>query len=209
MRKTIILLGVYLFFAQALAAQNEINSFVLSAGKSWHGTGDLDGLVAEVCYEHYIAKLVSFSTALTTTIHYGKDDGFNDQSPGITPDTRLMRFTTAGLQISSLVNFAVLSLTAHKIQIGAGPLLRFQSTSHPSQYGYYQNQGSFPEPFYVIYDPGKQNTITAGFGLSLMYLAKINKKYQVGIKASFQNDTNSDVLTAVSLILCRKLPHLR
>jgi hypothetical protein len=90
----------------------------------------MDGIGAEVNYEHFLAKLVSISTGLATTIHYKKDNGFNDQRPGSTPDARLMRFTTAGLQINSLLNFSVLSLASHQIQVGGGPLLRFQSTSY-------------------------------------------------------------------------------
>ncbi|MGE5106177.1 MAG: hypothetical protein ACM3H8_01420, partial [Sphingobacteriales bacterium] len=55
--------------------------------------------------------------------------------------------------------------------------------------------------FYIIYDPGKQNTFSVGYSFGLSYLFKISNKYEIGVRALFQNDTNSDAITQISLSL--------
>jgi hypothetical protein len=208
MKLTLTLLVFTLFFEMA-AAQQEVNSFQLSVGPSWHGTGDLRGFAVGVTYEHDYTKRFSLANGLTTTIHYGKDQAFNSLFPGISPEERLMRFTTAGIQLHSLAGLAILSTADHKLKVDAGVILRFQSTSYPAAYSYYQDSTVFPEPFYVIYDIGKQNTLSPGYTFGLSYLTKISMQYQLGIKAFFQNDTNADAITGVSLTIGRLLPRLR
>ena len=118
--KTNLLIIISLLLINSVVAQNTVNAFQLTIGKSWHGTGDLDGMKAEVIYEHNFSKRISLSNAIATTIHYGKDKGFNELVPGSSPDANLMRFTTAGIQFNPLINFAVLSRADHTIKLGGG-----------------------------------------------------------------------------------------
>ena len=64
-------------------------------------------------------------------------------------------------------------------------------------------------PFYIINDHGKQNSFNVGYAAEISYVAMATNKWQIGVKASFQNDTNSDAITAVSLIVGRILPRLK
>ena len=204
-----LLIVIITFLNIKLFAQKKPPSIQFSLGKSWHGTGDLTGVAADILYEKNLSKRLFFSNGLTTTIHSGKDKGFNSLLPGTSPDNRLMRFTTAGLQLTSLLHYTLLSFPNQKFRIDGGGVLRFQSTSFPEQYNYVQNTNIYPEPFYVIYVPGKQNTFSAGYSFGLSYIVTVSSKYEVGIKALFQNDTNSDAITQISFIIGRFLNILK
>ena len=77
-----LLLGTCYLFSIALAAQETSNSIQLSGGKSWHGTGDLTGIIVDVSYKHQLKKRIDLTSGIATTIHYGKDKGFNFLLPG-------------------------------------------------------------------------------------------------------------------------------
>lgn len=203
--KKCLLFVLILLLASRGFSQKKIRSIQLCAGKSWHGTGDLKGFSVDVLYNQHITKKVDFSAGLTSTIHYGKDGGFNSLFPGISPDERLIRFTTAGIQLSSLINYSVFYSHDNQLKIGVGPIVRFQSSSYPDSYGLYQNQNIFPEPFYVIYNYEKQNLVTSGYNVALTFLTKISINSGIGVKAFFQNDTNGDVITGISFIYSRLL----
>ena len=190
---------------QNILAQKNVPSVQLSCGKSWHGTGDLNGIIFDVSYDYNIKKRIDFSNGLTTTIHYGKDQELSGLSFNSSPDEKLLRFTTAGIQLTSLMNFALLYSIDNQLKFGVGPILRFQSTSLPDIYSYYQDPNVFPEPFYVFNNYTKPNTFTIGYNFGITYLTKISLNYEIGIKAFFQNDTNGDAITSISLILGRFL----
>ena len=184
-----------------LIGTKKIHSIQLSGGRSWHGTGDLKGIMFDVSYDHTIKKRIDFSNGLTTTIHYGKDDELIGIFPNPASGENLLRFTTAGIQLTSLMNFAFLYSPDNQLKVGGGPILRFQSSSLPDIYAYYQDPNVFPAPFYVFNYRTKQNTFSIGYAFGVTYLTKISLKYEVGIKAFFQNDTNGDAITSISLIL--------
>jgi len=198
--KTLLPAFLILTLAQSTSAQKNVQSIQLSGGKSWHGTGDLNGIIFDISYDHTIKKRIDFSSGLTTTIHYGKDDELIGVFPNSSPDENLLRFTTAGVQLTSLMNFALLYSVDNQLKAGAGTILRFQSTSIPDIFGYYHDPNVFPEPFYVFNYRTKQNTFGIGYTFGITYLTKISLKYEIGIKAFFQNDTNGDAITSVSLI---------
>ncbi len=203
--KTTVLLLLSFIILKTSTAQKDLPSLQLSIGKSWHGTGDLDGVAIDLSYLHPITKRLDFSNGLTTTIHHGKDKGLNFLFPGASPDNRLLTFTTGGIQLTSLMNYAILSFPGVKLKAIGGGIFRYQSTSLPEILSYYQEQRYFPEPFYVIDKRGKQNTFSAGYTFGLGVLVKILPKYQAGIKAMFQNDTNADAITQISFTLGRSL----
>lgn len=205
-KKNNILLPLFLILSYNLSfAQNKISSLQLSIGKSWHGTGDLNGIIVEAAYENYFIKRLSFSNALTTTIHYKRDKGFNDLIPNISPANRLLHFTTAGLQTTSLLHYTILELPNHKFRVDGGLILRFQSSTYPEQYRYVQDPNIYEEPFYVIYESGRQNIFSVGYCTGLSYLVNVCSKYQIGLRALFQNDTNADAITQMSITFSRLL----
>jgi len=200
---------ILLFLSLNTSAQKQSNFFNLSAGPSWHGTGDLRGFGFDVMYVHFYSKRFSFSNGIGTTIHYGKDKGFNGYSPGASPDKSLMRHTTAGIQFNSMADFAFILLPYLKVQVSAGAILRYQSSSYPSLFGYVQDTRFYPEPFYVFDNRDKQNTFSPGYAVGFTLLTKLSQKYQAGIKTFFQNDNKGDVLTSISFIVGRILPDMK
>ena len=201
----ILLLTTYYLFSIALAAQEPSNSIQLSGGKSWHGTGDLTGIIVDVSYKHQLKKRIDLTSSIATTIHYGKDKGFNFLLPGSSPEERLINFTTAGIQLNSILNYSLIYSRDNQLKAGAGLVLRFQSSSRTGSYSYYQDPSIFPEPFYVFYNTEKQNIFAAGYTFGLSFLTKLSSNYEIGLKAFFQNDTNADAITYISLIIGRNL----
>ena len=204
MKKILLLTTCYLS-SIALAAQETSNSIQLSGGKSWHGTGDLNGIIVDVSYKHHLKKRIDLTSGIATTIHYGKDKGFNSLLPGSSPEERLINFTTAGVQLNSILNYSLFYSRDNQFKAGAGFVLRFQSSSRSGNYAYYQDPSIFPEPFYVFYITERQNIFAAGYTFGLSFLTKISSNYEIGLKAFFQNDTNADAITYISLIIGRNL----
>lgn len=198
-----------LLFVFTLFAQTETNKISIAAGPSMHGTGDFKGFIVSITYEHELAKRFSLSNGLTTTINYGRDQAFNSLFPGVSPQNRLMNFTTAGIQWNASGNYYLIAKRETKLSAWAGAMLRFQSSSFPSVYSYTQDQRIYPEPFYVIYNNEKQNTLSPGYSFGLSFKSRIAPKYFLGIGAGFQNDTNGDAITFVSLSFERVLPKFR
>ena len=187
-------------------AQITDHSIQVSGGYSVHGTGDLQGFVAEVGYDHVFSKRIDWTNALTTTIHSGKDLLFaypNSPSPGA---DRGANFTTAGFQLTSMGHFAPIFVRDQKVKLGAGAIFRYQSSSMPNSYGIYSDPRYFPEPFYVMYDPEPGNLFTIGYTFGITWEVRVAPNYAIGLKAMFQNDTNGDAITSMSILLGRLFP---
>ncbi len=116
-----------------------------------------------------------------------------------------MKSTTAGIQLSSVINYAIAGKHGDQLRVGAGPLLRFQSSSYPSIYGYTQDPNVYPSGFYTIYDNSHQNTFTIGYAVGMSFHTKLSSKYETGVKVFFQNDTNGDAITSISLLFGRSI----
>ena len=179
------------------------HSIQLSVGYSGHGTGDLQGVAIELGYDHVFNKRLDWTNALTTTIHSGKDAVFaypSSPSPGA---DRAFNITTAGIQLTSMAHFAVVSARDQKLKFGAGAIIRYQSSSMPDVYGIYQDPVRFPEPFFVFYDPRPGNIGTVGYTFGITWQVKVSPKYEIGLKGMFQNDTNGDAITSISILAGR------
>lgn len=196
---------LFLFTALPAFAQKGEGALQLSGGKSWHGTGDLSGFMAEVGYSHNFSRHFNLTTGLTTMIHSGKDNGLNSIMPGASPDESLMRFTTASIQLTPVANFAPLRIGPHKLYLGGGGLVRFQSTSRPGMYLYSQDSNRYPTSFYSFYNREDFTTLSVGYTFGPSLIVQAARNYQVGVKAMFQNDTNSDAITYISLIVGRNV----
>jgi hypothetical protein len=200
MRK-LLLVATFAFLSSCAFTQTDINNINIAVGKSMHGTGDLNGIAVSLAYEHELAKRFSFGSALTTTINYGKDSWVGS--------VNAFHYTTAGIQLNPFGQFHIIANRDQKLSFGLGGLLRFQTTSLPSAYGYYDEPNRFPEPFYAFRYYDKTNTVSPGYTMSLTFRNRIASKYFLGIRAAFQNDTHSDVITSISLLLERVLPRFK
>lgn len=190
------LLGSFLF--SQVAAQSK-NAIFVSGGKSFHGTGDLKGIAVDVMHEHNLNNRFSWSNSLTTTIHYKINRGPNNNSSQPFLQDNLLRFTTAGIQLNSHIDLTLINISNNKINLEVGPMLRFQSSSYPSSFGSHQ-ETNFPYLYYDVNYKENYNTISPGYNVSLSYITNVSHKYKAGIKATFQNDTQSDVITSLSLV---------
>ncbi len=202
--KKVTTLGLLLLISTlSVLGQGERNRVSINAGPSLHGTGDLGGFSLGLMHDYDFSRRLGISNGLTTTIHYGRDGSYNYVSPGGAGENRGLHFTTAGIQLNSVGQYHIVTKRDIKLSFYAGALLRFQSTSMPSMYGVSRNLAVYPEPFYVIYQNGKANTITPGYLTGFTLRARIAPKYFAGIRAGFQNDTNGDVITVASLLFER------
>jgi hypothetical protein len=195
-----------LFLSAFVHAQMTDHSIQVSGGYSGHGTGDLHGFVAEVSYDHVFTRRFDWTNALTTTIHSGRDAVFaypNSPSPGA---DRAVNFTTAGFQLTSMGHVAPISVRDQKVKLGAGVIFRYQSSSMPDGYAIYTDPQLFPEPFYVFFDPRPGNIYTIGYTFGITWEVRVAPRYAIGLKGMFQNDTNGDAITSLSLILSRLFP---
>jgi len=188
------------------SAQLTNHSIQLSAGFSTHGTGDMLGVSTDVGYDHVFNKRFDMTYALTTTIHSSKDEPFNIPSGQWQPaEDRRINWTVAGIQITSMGHFAPISVKDQKLKLGGGFILRYQSSSLPYAYGF----GNDPidlYPRYTISDAGPGNIFTIGYTFGITWQVKVSSKFEIGLKAMFQNDTNGDAITHMSVILGRIFP---
>jgi hypothetical protein len=167
------------------------NAVQISGGYSTHGTGDLLGFAVDFSYEHSLSNRFDLTNGITTTVH-------NDNSsplPGL----------TVGVQLTSIfnTNLNLVSKSPKKIRIGAGAVLRYESTSLPVSYSTFTDPNISPDPIVIISNPNKLNTVAIGYNFGLSFLSQVSHKHQLGIRMSFQSDTNGSAITQVNLIFGR------
>lgn len=194
--------------------QSIYNSLQFGAAHSTHGTGDLHGISFDLSYEHGLSKRLDWSNGFSTTIHSGKDEQVNTTffPPGLPPQTveapgeNLLRFTTAGFQWTSVLNFNLIVVPNHKLRLGGGTVLRYESSSQPVGYGYTIDPAVSPLPEYTFNEYGNLHQMSVGFNFGLSYLATIGSNTILGVKVNFQNDTNGSAITHLGLVLGRRIP---
>lgn len=187
------------------SAQLTNHSIQLSAGYSTHGTGDLLGFSTDVGYDHVFNKRFDMTHALTTTIHSGEDEFSTVPDQWNTINDRGINWTVAGIQITSMGHFAPISVKDQKLKFGGGVVFRYQSSSLPYAYGYGREPLDLT-PRYLISDPGPGNIFTIGYTFGITWQVKVSSKFEIGLKAMFQNDTNGDAITHMSVIFGRIFP---
>ena len=171
-------------------------SFRLSLGYSNTGTGDMKGVAMEAAYVIPLANRLDLSAGFGSTVHFQNE--ISDH---------VIRMLTAGLQLTPEVQYSFASFSPHSFQLIAGGLLRFQTTSIPEIYSTSSPTPMNPYPSYTIDRFGKQNTFSVGYRVGLAYMVNVSQKWETGLKAILQNDTNADVITQLSLVVGRKSKH--
>ena len=201
-------LSVSFFLLQIILANSQTqkfpaNNIQISFSKSFHGSGDLRGILFSVGYGHYFKKRLEISGNISTTIHNG-ESGLLLLTPQGEVDASV-RFVTAGLQANPEIGFAILRLKRHELKFQAGGIFRYQSSSLPDVYSiYFPASTGFPEPVYTFRQFEKQKIFTLGYSSNLSYTFTTGKNLMLGIKAGFQNDTNGDVITHFGLIIGKR-----
>ena len=177
--------------------QQKWSSLQLGVQRSFHGTGDLSGVAVDAGYDHSFDRKWDLYGGITSTIHSRK---FVFSS---LPPDKTLNFTTAGIQLTSLIQWALIARTDHRLKIGAGPLFRFQSTSLPTAFGTTYDPSVYPEPFYTVSQAGSYNTFTLGYSAAIIYQPRLSYRYHLGFKIQFQNDTNGDVISGFGILVGR------
>jgi hypothetical protein len=96
------------------------------------------------------------------------------------------------------VHFAPLRTKNHEAKLGAGPVVRYQSSSYPNIYGT-TTLPNFPKPVFTFRHYEEQNMLTFGYQVAVSYAYTLRSRFFIGGKMSFQNDTNGDVITQYGL----------
>ncbi len=173
-------------------------------GRSSHGTGDMRGISFATEYENYFKNKFSWAIALGGTIHDGFEPLFYADTRGRAIDGSI-RYTTAGLQISSHFGYDFIRTIKHEFQFKAGGLLRYQSSSYfdELQINYPTGTG-FPVPVIILENKTPQKTYTAGASFQLLYHYTFKNNLCIGILGGFQLDTNGDNISQLSLIIGKR-----
>jgi hypothetical protein len=179
-----------------------MKSLLLHGGYSFHGSGDLLGGQGGIGYESQVKKWLSLRYQADVTMHGGSAIGYvrNDQFYRQEPMYEL----TSGVQLSAMPVLHVFGAGKPWLNIAAGPLLRYQLSSSPESYAYQNNAGTLRPDYYSIYDVTPKG-FYIGYSVAVESQFIHTKKWAGGIRAHFQNDTNGDVITGISLVWRRKL----
>lgn len=197
--KYLFTLLLLFMFTCGFTQRNQQASLDISG--SMHGSGDLLGLGVNVEYGKYIMPRLEWTGNLTTTIHSDTEEVLITYSGSGNRDASF-RMVTAGIQLGSQLYFAPVRTASNELKIGAGPIVRYQSSNASGGYGLTILPG--PEPAFTFYNREKQNIVSAGYQVSFAYAFTFRKGFLLGLKASLQNDTNADIITQVGLRLGKR-----
>ena len=187
-----IAIYIVLFFPIVACSQVKNVRLIIGGGSSLHGTGDLKGYSFLNQVELKLKNNFFLSSGLQLTN--------NSQRSNLTYFS--LNYVTAGANIFANINYSVINRNRHQVAIGAGPLLRFQNSSVPSEVG--TNLSSSGEQIlFIKYD--KLRTISIGYNISPSYYYQLSQKVSLGAKFILQNDTNSDMLTSELVFVGFKL----
>jgi hypothetical protein len=202
MRKCIlfILLSLTIINTSGQTPNPIVNTFGFH--KSFNGSGDLGGFSINVTKRKHLSKSLDWFYGSSLTFHFGKDYSYEFVSRGfpsnVLNENDPMKFYTFGIQGESGITLKLFE-KKFPIHISTGPIIRYQSTSYPTTYGFYYNPTRFPDPFYTIkeIDP---NTLSPGYKVQLeIGLGKVRRS-RMYFNSYFQNDTNGDVITGLGLV---------
>lgn len=171
----------------------------LSAGRCFHGSGDIQGFIFSTGYLKHFKKRLSWSIDLAGTIHDGKSPLFFTGSNGQEIDGSV-RYTVAGVQLAAHLAYSFFQRGDHEIQGKAGIVFRYQSSSLPDDYTIlYPGATGFPFPVIIFNHTGPQRTFAPGAGVQMQYKFFIRPRVAIGLLAGFQADTAGDNLSQLCL----------
>lgn len=189
-----------LLFSQEKLLDKNIQIII---GRSLHSTGDMQGLSFATEYKSYFKKRLTWAVAIGGTIHDGFEPVFYSQS-GRQVDGSI-RYTAAGFQLSGHLGFNFIKTIKHELQLRAGPLLRYQSSSYFDELQIIYPVGTgLPMPVNSFINRTPQKTYAVGGSLQLLYNYTFNNTINIGFLGGFQADTNGDNISQLSLTLGKR-----
>lgn len=184
-----------------LSGERQLN---LSIGRSIHGTGDMRGWILATEYSKNCKKRLSWIVGVGGTIHDGVIPNFFTAPDGSEIDGSI-RYTTAAFQATYHIGYSFIKTIQHQLQIRAGALLRYQSSSYYDQVDIsYPPITGLPVPVIIFINTTPQRTFAVGGGGELFYNYSITPKILIGVLAGLQTDTNGDTITKLSLSIGRR-----
>jgi hypothetical protein len=175
----------------------------LALGRSFHGTGDMRGLIFTTAYSQRLNRRFSWSAAIGGTIHDASDPLYYNDQNGSQVDASF-RYTTAGAQFSFDLGYSIIRTLHHDLTCRLGPLVRYQSSSYPDIYSINYPAGTgLPIPVIAFQNLTPQRTLAVGGIGMLQYGYSINNKISIGAIAGLQTDTNGDTLTQLAFTIGR------
>lgn len=194
----LLLIAPWVLFAQAKFPNEQLQ---VIAGPSNHETGDMRGVIFTTEYIHYFKKHLSWTVALGGTIHDGSIPLFFNNQNGNSVDGSI-RYTTAGMQTTSHFGYSFIRTSRHELEIKAGALLRYQSSSYYDQVSIsYPLATGLPMPVISFENKTPQRTYAFGGSSQIVYNYTINQGISFGIQAGFQTDTNGDTITQAAVTI--------
>jgi hypothetical protein len=185
-----------------------------NAGVSQHISQSLQGGYLGINHEINLSKKIKLHHNLTFTLHNGKDKtqaGILGNAIAMTtvpPDFNSvpLKFMTAGIQTFS---GASTSFFSGKLMIGAGPMLRYQTTTMPENYEFTATTrptttgGTFLYRAYYQINSIRPHTFAAGGLLFLdVKLFKV-KSIETKVNLMYQFDSQGDKLLIAGIKLIK------
>jgi hypothetical protein len=196
------LLSFNLFSQQKQSLESE-QLLQVTIGSSFHGSGDMKGVMINTGYSKYIRKRIAWSFLLGATVHDKSHPLFYTAPNGENIDGSV-RITAGGLQLASHLGYSVIKAKRHQFEIRAGGLVRYQSSSIINDLSILHPGGTgFPIPVLVIRNFDPQRTFTVGASTQLFYNYRISQKISIGLLAGFQLDSFGDVVRHTSFSVGR------
>lgn len=190
---------------QGVMGQETKKQLALGINYARHGSGDMDGILVNLDFIRNYTKKISIIYNLGFTLHGQKAfPGTIANNPSIPSDriTEVPQWVTAGIQISSLISYNFSKQNKSGLNLGAGPVLRYQLNSYPNSFTYYgQGNPWFQQPFYVFKEIDN-NRINLGYAVRIGYDFKSSKNRNFAINTFLQNDTNGDMMVGLGLKMC-------
>ena len=212
---TILLLSCNYTIAQdAKKIKFPDRTLVFSTGISQHLSQSLPGGYLGINHEINLSKKIKLHHNLTFTLHKGEDGTQASILSNATATTTVppdfnsvpLKFITAGIQTFSGVSR---SLFSGKLMIGAGALLRYQTTTKPENYEFTATTrptttgGTFLYKAYYLINSIRPHTFAAG---GLLFLdIKLFKVKSIETKANlmYQFDSQGDKLLTAGIKLIK------
>lgn len=186
-------------FISSIKSQDISQSILMSAGRSFHGTGDLPGFLIDFGYQKFHNKRYGYEISFISSFHYG--NWTNDALP----KNEQLYFVTAGFQGGLKGTLSIFSNKIHRLHIGVGPFLRYEMSSYPSLSGQYIIEPFAPTPLYTVRYEDPRNPFSLGYSVSFRYLVNLSKKNSLGFGIGFQNDTEGSTITNISMVYTREI----
>jgi len=205
----IFFLVTFFFLSHFLYAQTDQSNYKyyagLTGGLSKHGTGDMLGVSENIIVGKYFRKKLSWSVGLGGSLHDGVYPITSTQTDGTILD-HSYRYVTGGFQASGGVGYSFIRRKRSEFGVRASGILRYQSSSYYDRLFVVNNQTvtELPYPATYIFNSTPQRTYSIGIAPDFFYNHAITKSLFIGLSAGFQADTNSDVITHLSLSIGKR-----